>query len=397
MDNRSSNGASGQTSQRKPGLFARILYANPDRETESSSEADRLRARIVALEAELATSRQREQAAVASAAELMASNHWLRKVAGELVSVAGMAEALQGSLAALHEHIEAERRMFQEGAMAARCEQSSVETLIASVEQIGQETHVIAGNIESFGQQFGSIDGILGVIKGIAQQTNLLALNAAIEAARAGEAGRGFAVVADEVRKLADQSATAAKDITEIVAAIRPGLADASSNVGAMSERAGSLANFGLEVREAMVMLDGAMTRAGGTIDIAAHRSWVELIKIDHLQFRLGLGGQLIDQQATEATEKQVHETCRLGQWYYANRRDFADSPAFRAIEAPHVRFHQVAAQISAASKAGDSHQAGHLFDQLDQASRDTFRALQSFAEEDPQVSQPTGSSIELF
>lgn len=393
MNNNGGTDIPGETPLRKPGLFARLLYANPE-STSGPSEADRLRTRIVTLEAELAASRAREQAARASAADQMASALWLRRVAGELTSVARMAESLQGSSAALHESTEAERRMFQEGAMASRCEQSSVETLIASVEQIGQETHVIADNIKSFGQQFGSIDGILGVIKGIAAQTNLLALNAAIEAARAGEAGRGFAVVADEVRKLADQSAAAAKDIAEIVAAIRPGLADASTNVSAMSARAGSLAHFGQDVREAMVMLDGAMTRAGAAIDIAAHRSWVELIKIDHLQFRLALGGQLLEQQAAET---KTHETCRLGQWYYANKKDFAVSPSFRAIEPHHVKFHQLAAQVQVACMAGESLQAGYLLDQLDQASLDTFRALQSFAEENPLASQPVVSRIELF
>jgi methyl-accepting chemotaxis protein len=75
--------------------------------------------------------------------------------------------------------------------------------------------------VEALGKRSAQITMIIGTITEIAEQTNLLALNAAIEAARAGEHGRGFAVVADEVRKLAEQSQKAAKGVTEIVHSIQ--------------------------------------------------------------------------------------------------------------------------------------------------------------------------------
>ncbi len=180
--------------------------------------------------------------------ELEGASGQLRSIAGDMAR--GTRDQFQRTdqvATAMHEMSATAQEVARHAADAARAADDAdqnaqaggqvMQATIELIERVNQEiagTAVVVRHLENHSTRIGKV---LEVIRGIAEQTNLLALNAAIEAARAGEAGRGFAVVADEVRSLAQRTAASIAEIQQIIEAVQSGAVEAVKAIESGQQR----------------------------------------------------------------------------------------------------------------------------------------------------------------
>ncbi|WP_282374986.1 methyl-accepting chemotaxis protein [Pseudomonas sp. PS01302] len=182
---------------------------------------------------------------------------------------------------------------------------------LAVINELSEKIHTSSGRLEVLNGRTVDIGRILEVIKSISQQTNLLALNAAIEAARAGEAGRGFAVVADEVRSLAHRTQSSAEEIQQMIEELQ---SDSRSSVNTMDEsqqysaQSISIATQAGErfdaVTQGITLIDGVNQSVAAATE--EQTSVIELLNVDIVEINT-LNGQSVDSlNATLAACEQL-------------------------------------------------------------------------------------------
>ncbi len=255
---------------------------------------------------------------------------------------------IQKSLAGLANTMKEEKQHANAAAEVSVTNRSVMQKISNDMRDLSQDTLDTARSVESLNQRAAQIGGIVNLIKEIADQTNLLALNAAIEAARAGEQGRGFAVVADEVRKLAERTTNATSEISGLVSAIQEETLQAKNHMEDWAQQSRAFSNEGEAATQSMEKLLSLTHRMEGAIAASALRSFAEVAKVDHLVYKFEIYKIFMGLSGKTSADFANHTQCRLGKWYYDGdgREYFSNSPGYREIEVPHkaVHHHGVAA-----------------------------------------------------
>jgi methyl-accepting chemotaxis protein len=277
------------------------------------------------------TTRRKIKALVSSisegAGEVGQLSQELQRISGEILTaanhqsgasheIARSVEQAHGNIAEVATGAGEAHRIAADAGRFAQSGRDSISAMMGEIRDTASSVSASSEAIQELGRQSETISSIVKVISEIADQTNLLALNAAIEAARAGEQGRGFAVVADEVRKLAERTAQATRDITQKIEATRQETRRAVEGMERCVQRVDNGVSLASAANESVNRLDGSAQQTLQKVsDIAfaieAQRGATEGIS-GHVDAIARLAAENV--AATQGVEREVERLNSLAQ-----------------------------------------------------------------------------------